>query len=233
VLGTIRRRHLVAHPVVTVRCFGWRIFARALVAGREQTFLSVLGASGLFVAEAEEAPDLVGRAAALERRARFLYDQLSLRFAEPAARFFASLADQEAGHAELLELAKVAAGPGGFGQDDLVRWDRVLGPLEVGFTAFEARADAAATLDESLRLTIELESSELNHVYLGVMAAANSDFVRHVALFRDAGREHIRYIAARIPELSPALAPACRELDAAYRAYGSGAGGAAGVAAPR
>ena len=44
-IGAICKLDILAHPVVTVRCFGWRVFFRALVAGQSQMFLSLLAES--------------------------------------------------------------------------------------------------------------------------------------------------------------------------------------------
>ncbi len=40
-LGAIRKRDILAHPFVTVESFGWHVFFRVLVAGRNQTFLAL------------------------------------------------------------------------------------------------------------------------------------------------------------------------------------------------
>jgi hypothetical protein len=67
-----------------------------------------------------------------------------------------------------------------------------------------------------LRLVIQLESSEINRVYLGIVAASDSDFVRRIRVFHEAGREHISYIAESIPEMDPELRDACQELRDDY-----------------
>ena len=47
-LGAIRSRDILSHPVITVRSFGWRIFFRAVFSGRNRTFLSTLYKAGFF-----------------------------------------------------------------------------------------------------------------------------------------------------------------------------------------
>jgi len=42
VIGVIRKRDVLRHPVATVQSFGWRVFLRALKAGPNETFLSVV-----------------------------------------------------------------------------------------------------------------------------------------------------------------------------------------------
>ena len=41
-IGAIRKRDILAHPFITIDCFGWSVFLRALTAGRNQTFLALL-----------------------------------------------------------------------------------------------------------------------------------------------------------------------------------------------
>ena len=41
-VGVITNWDILAHPVVTIRGFGWRVFFRAVFAGPETTFLSLL-----------------------------------------------------------------------------------------------------------------------------------------------------------------------------------------------
>ena len=37
-VGAIIKRDILAHPVVTIRCFGWSVFIRALLAGPRPRF---------------------------------------------------------------------------------------------------------------------------------------------------------------------------------------------------
>ncbi len=46
-VGAIVKWDIMAHPAVTIRCFGWQIFLRALLAGPNTTFLSLLTESEL------------------------------------------------------------------------------------------------------------------------------------------------------------------------------------------
>src|ERR1041384_1569377 len=40
--GVVRKRDVLSHPAVTIRGFGWRVFIKALLAGRNRTLLSVV-----------------------------------------------------------------------------------------------------------------------------------------------------------------------------------------------
>ena len=46
--GAICKREILSHPVVTIECFGWAVFFRAVFSGRDQTFLSLLQQAGVF-----------------------------------------------------------------------------------------------------------------------------------------------------------------------------------------
>ena len=55
----------------------------------------------------------------------------------------------------------------------------------------------------------------------GIVAASDSDFVRAVGAFHEAGLDHISYICECIPEMDPELRDPCRELREEYsRALG-------------
>ena len=85
-IGAIRKLDILAHPIVTIRCFGWQVFVRALTAGRSQTFLSLLVDS-----KAHKTPRVfVERCVSLELQAMRIYETLAQRFCdeEPVRTFF-------------------------------------------------------------------------------------------------------------------------------------------------
>ena len=51
---------------------------------------------------------------------------------------------------------------------------------------------------------------------LAVVAASESEFVRKLDAFLEAGREHIDYICQRIPEFEPDFGEVCQTLHDAY-----------------
>lgn len=61
-VGAIGKWEVLSHPVVTIRCFGWAVFFRAMFASPDQTFLSLLTKAGLF----EPVPEFIGRCVDLE-----------------------------------------------------------------------------------------------------------------------------------------------------------------------
>jgi len=76
----------------------------------------------------------------------------------------------------------------------------------------ESRLESLGGATDALRLVIQIESSEVNHVYLGIVAATDSNFVRRLNVFREAVLKHIAYICERIPEFEPELAGVCQKL---------------------
>ncbi len=222
-VGVIRKRDIIAHPIVTVRCFGWPVLLRTLLASRKQTFLSLLCESGALAPPAFEVPEVIGDCVALERRAQRIYEQSAQRFAErkPVGRFFATLAEQESTHAELLELCRTIASREGWMEEYFAPWRAALPRLEKQMEEAESFLDEHDSLDDALRLVIRVEGSEINDVFESVVAATDSDFVRQLEAFQTAEATHMRYIADQIAELAPALAGECEELTAKYLQYAS------------
>lgn len=110
-IGAIRKQDILAHPFVTVHCFGWRVFFRALAADRNQTFLSLLAETHTLDPPAIKVPELVGRCIELEKKAKSIYERLAVWHMGrgPVREFFDELAQQEQTHAELLELCRTTA----------------------------------------------------------------------------------------------------------------------------
>lgn len=213
-LGAISKRDILAHPVVTIQCFGWRVFLQAVMAQRGTTFLSLLVETEVLVPRRLEGPELVGRAIELERRAQRIYEKLAARFTadKPVAQLLTSLARQEQQHAELLAICQraISGAP-----TDEARWDllaRRAAGLERQMDEAQAAADSVEGVEEALRLVLAIESSEINRVFRGIVTASDSDFVRKLAAFQQAGARHIDLIRQCVPKLAPALEPDCHLL---------------------
>jgi rubrerythrin len=217
-IGAICRQDILTHPVITVRCFGWKIFFKALVAGQRQTFLSLVAEAKVLRSAPDEFPEIVDRCIGLELYARRIYESLAQRFdqRDSVQGFFAALAGQERDHAELLGLCRAATRRETW---DGKRFDTgpeaVLG-LQEQMREAESQANSLDSLSDALRLVIQIESSEINRVYLGIMAASDSKFVRTLRVFHEAGLEHISFICERIPEMDPELRDACQKLQDGY-----------------
>jgi len=217
-LGVIRRRDLIAHPFVTIDCFGLGLFFQALVAGRRKTFLSLLTDTGVLKPRVVEIPALLGRCVDLESRARRIYQFLAGRFSdwERVRQFFETLAQQEQHHAELLELCRQLASRDGWLEEHFAPWRAVVPQLERKLDALEDSISGRESLIDALRLVIEIESSEIDHVLEGAITATDSKFVRALGVFQTAGTEHINFICDRIAKLEPDLAEECRNLRASH-----------------
>jgi len=217
-VGAICKRDILAHPVVTIRCFGWKIFFRALMADQRQTFLSLLVDADVFEAPGADVHELVGRCIGLELRAKGVYETLSHRFADTgsAKQFFEQLAREEEDHAELLGLCRAAAGRAGWEEKHFDSWRQALPQLEQQMSEAETCIESCESLGDALRLVIRIESSEINRVYLAIIAASHSEFVRRLRVFLEAGRTHIAHICRRIPEFEPEYGEICQTLYGAY-----------------
>jgi rubrerythrin len=204
--------------LVTARCFGWVTFFRALFAGQEETFLSLLGAGGFFQSADAEAAAVIDRCVRLELRAKKLYDVLAKATVDvtPFSEFFATLAQQEQDHADLLRLCQASARRGGWKVGCFNPWRNYLPRLERQMSEAEATLAKIDDLDGLLRLVIEIESSEVNQVFRAAMAASDSRFVKELRPFREAIGTHIDYISARVADLAPHLNTVSQELRAKF-----------------
>lgn len=213
-VGAIVKRDILAHPLVTVRCFGWWVFLRALCAGRNTTFLSLLTSSAALEPAGEGVPEFVARCVELELKAGRIYESLSRRFSDqPSARdFFASLTRQEAAHAELLEVAETAASRERWDEDKATPWHDVVTSLEPDMQRAASSLGEIHTLQQALRLVIDIESSEINQLFHGVVSASDSNFVKRIRTFHQAENRHLRFICRAIEQLDPELVPACQGL---------------------
>ena len=69
----------------------------------------------------------------------------------------------------------------------------------------ETLLSAVKDVDDALRLVIQIESSEVNRIFLATMAASNSVFVQKLRPFQDAVEKHFNYIASQLAVLAPHL----------------------------
>ena len=209
-VGAITKRDILAHPLVTIRCFGWRVFWRALFAGRERTFLSVLSEAEVLQPAAENVVEFIARCVELELKASRIYTAFARRWADSQAAhdFFATLASQENGHAELLELCRTAAAQQRWNEGQAAPWRQVVPRLEQHMADAEAASDDAHSVHAALQLVIDIESSEINDVFHSVVAATDSEFVRRLAVFHDAEQRHLDFASRSIAQLDPELASA-------------------------
>ena len=212
--GVIRTRDILSHPITAIRCLGWRVFFKAAVPWCHETLLSLLREGNYFGGATWKVPELFQRSIGVEEQARRIYAAFARVFAESrlASRFFEILAQQEQEHAELLEVCQRIARRGGWKAEHFSSWHDLLPRLEQRMQAMESSLSGIGSLDDALRLVIQIESSEINEVFHGVVAATDSTFVRKLKPYRDAMGLHIDYICRRMSELAPVLTEACQRL---------------------
>jgi rubrerythrin len=215
--GAICKRDILAHPIVTIRCFGWRVFLKALVAGRDQTFLSLLNETDV-LKPAGDVSELVDRCVDLELRAKSIYETYAARFTDhiEAKRFFDSMARQEQGHAELLRVCREAAERQRWNDQLFAPWRDAIPTLEQQMQAMEARIETNVDLVRALQHVIDIESSEINHIFDAVVKATDSEFIRRLQVFRTTEIQHIKFICRAIPQIEPTLADACQTMREKY-----------------
>ena len=222
-VGVITGWDVLAHPIVTIECFGWQVFFRAIAPWQHQTFLSLLPTPAMpKPAVAEQPTDdmhaILQRCIDLELRAKRLYLVLAEALDDRGlvGVFFTGLAEQEQYHADLLELCRKASERRGWRAGTFNPWKEYLPRLEQEMTQAEASIHEINSVDDALRLVIEVESSEINKVFDAAMAATDARFVKKLRPFQIVMEAHMTYIIERVSELSPRLMVECRELRAKF-----------------
>ena len=217
-VGVITGWDILAHPIVTIRCFGWQVFFKAVVPWQGRTFLSLLQSAVFPRAATSNVPTILERCIGLELRAKRIYTALARAFddQELVGPFFAGLALQEQHHADLLELAREAAMRSGWKANLFNPWQDYLPRLEQQMDATEAAVAEIDSIDAALQLVIQIESSEINQVFHAALAATDAAFVKKLKPFRKAMEAHMSHLVERIPELSPKLMLTTRELRARF-----------------
>ncbi len=186
--GVITGWDILAHPVSTIRCFGWRIFFKAIGPWQHRPFLSLLGDAGFLGTTASNVSTILERCIGLELRAKRIYKALARAFVDEGlvGAFFAGLVEQEQYHADLLELCHAAAIRHGWKVHLFNPWDDYLPRLERQMEASEAAVSGVDSIEAALRLVVQIESSEINQVFYAALAASDSAFVKKLKPFKEA-----------------------------------------------
>ena len=201
-VGAICTQDVLFHPFVTVRAFGWRVFFRAVFESHGDTFLSLLQRDGFFTAPlAPNESELIERCVWLELQGAAIYRTLAERFValRPLSKFLNELADQETEHADLLRVCKAFASRGRFQSKRFSPWHDYIPLLEQRMQGIVASLDEIESIDDVVRLILQTETSEINPVFMGVIEATDSPFVRKLGPFRRAVKKHIDHICRRLP----------------------------------
>jgi hypothetical protein len=208
-IGAIGIWDILAHPVVTVRCFGWPVFFKALFSGQEKTFLSLIRTNGFFEPMNGKVSALVQRCVDLELRGKRIYETLAEQFATtPKLKtFLTGLARQEQDHAHLLETALIASRLGKWQGHFFDPWQDCIPRLERQMQQIESSLGSIHTVEEALQVVTQIEKSEINDVFPAILAASNSIFVRRLNAFQGAMNLHLSYIVERVVELGATFPP--------------------------
>ncbi len=200
-VGAIRRLEVLSHPLVTIECFGWVVFFRAVFTWQDRTFLSLLNTAKVFQRTTMPVPEFIGRCVALEQRAMWIYRSLAVRYSRvgDVRDFFNQLADQEEVHAELLELCRVAASRGRWRQQNLDAWQRSAADTEGLLAEAERTLDRHDSLADTLRLVIRMESSQIKR-------PVHERSERHGCSIRK-GLQRVLQRGPRSPRISPRADP--------------------------
>jgi hypothetical protein len=171
-LGVVRTRQVLAHPLVILEGFGLKVLVRSLFAGRDETFLDIVTRCAQEGANDDmDEVDLlktVDGFVGLERRARDLYWKLSHKLAAfpDAARFFVTLSWQEEGHAIVLSRVRRDIRRGRLWKRSRDLHLASLGSLEALFANLEREAQSESlSVCRALEMVEELEQSELDVVF--------------------------------------------------------------------
>jgi hypothetical protein len=215
-VGVITNWDILAHPIATIRCFGWGLFFRAVAPWSEKTFLALLQDGGYFGAVSPKLPTLLERCILLEQRTKRIYENLGIALSGEGyvVQFFGDLAAQEQHHVDLLEVCRALSLRNAWKANLFSPWQDYLARLEKQLDAAEAAVSRIDSIDAALQMMIEIESSEIDEVSSAAVAATDAAFVKRLKPFRDAMDAHVAYISERLPRLSPQLAIECRKLHA-------------------
>jgi hypothetical protein len=161
-----------------------------------------------------QAPDIFERFIAMELRAKRIYAVLAQSFAKnkSAHQFFTVLAQQEQEHADLLKVCWDATRRGTWRAERVSLWQDLILRLEHDVQAIESSLSETCSLDDALRLVIQVESSEINDAFFALVWATDCNNVQDLRPFREAIDLHIAHICQHIPELAPHLTAACQEV---------------------
>ncbi len=213
--GVICKKEVCSHPIVTIRCFGWKLFWHVLFASPNQTFLDLVAIHCQMTPPQVNVAKVIDRCIKLEQRANHLYYYLSLRMQhkKDLCIFLQNLADQEQEHAEILEICRKLSGRKHTQYARFAQWENTLPILEQTMDDIELQSEHIETEHEVLQLVISIEGSEINSLFTGVINSANSAFLQNLQTFQLAEQKHIDYICNHIPQMVPELAGDCIKLQ--------------------
>lgn len=169
--GVVKRRQVLAHPIVIFEGFGLKVLVRALLAGPDETFLDVVSRC----AEEESRGGLdqidllrtVEHFTSFERRARDIYAGLArqLKGHPDAAKFLARLSNQEEGHAIVLSRVRREIRRGRLWTESKDLHVASIAGVHALLERFEVEVRGRVSLGRALEIVEAIEASELDVVF--------------------------------------------------------------------
>lgn len=210
-VGAICKLDVLFHPIVTIQCFGWMVFFRAVFAGRNQTFLSLVAKARHDWRPSRPAPELIDECIQLERRILRVYTEFCGRYTrnEEVHELFGHLARQTLDYIAVLELCRAAAHRCLGRNGGVDRWRDTLAETDRRLKDAEATLAQRHSIADALRLAIEIESSQLDRVIVAVAEAVDPRLACSLRAFRN-----LAYLCQRVPVLEPAFSDACQAIRA-------------------
>jgi rubrerythrin len=212
-VGLISSGDILRHPIITIRCFGWRVFFRAIFAWRNVTFLSLLCDTEAFQASVSDTHSIYQRCRTLELQVKNIYVRFAKLFVgtERVCKFFRTIAAQEQDHADLLHICDILARNARKKMED-VAWHDQLTLLEEQIRTFETNCSQIRTAEQALQAVLQMEASEINNIFVNVVKDTESEFVNKYSIFQVAMKLHLKYICRKIANLAPRLTSECETL---------------------
>jgi rubrerythrin len=208
--GVVTRVQVLTHPLVIVEGFGFKVLWRALLARPGETFLEVVrrcAEEEQFAARGLRELDLlrtVDRFIGFECRARDLYRMLGQQhrgeFAR-AARFFATLARQEEGHAVVLSHVRREVQRGRLWKESKELHAAACDRLDALFSRLEAEARAGVPLVRALDMVEQVEGSELDLIFEDLRSSVDARSRARFERFFVLGSAHQEYCRSELAAL--------------------------------
>ena len=96
-------------------------------------------------------------------------------------------------------MCRIAVARGLWKEEHFTQWRDAVPRLERAMGTAEKAAAAVTKLEKGLQVVVQIESSGLNSVRDGVVAATGSDFVQKLAAFQRATQNHLAFIRRTYP----------------------------------
>ena len=221
--GVVRSRDILAHPIATIRGFGWRVFFRAILPWQHEPFLSLIQKSGRFRATglkcAADPASLHRLGIACQR----IYDALGRALDEqgPVALSLPVWRNRSSATPNCLDCAK----PRQFmavGRQISLTPGKTICPASSNKWMRRKRPSIQSTRStRPYKWWFRLNRRRSTRSFHAALAATDGVFVKKLKPFREAMEAHMSYIVERLPEFSPRLLQATRELRARFPRVGS------------